>query len=190
MGYVLLLGIVNQFLYKTADDIGIVLTTCAGVTMVCLVAVRGATSGYIHLAEDFSWKFAQNEDGEGDTIIGSRYGEEIIGALILRLERNGSNGGSPRKRRASKGGKGIIRAWTTRIKYRGTNVGTGLLEEAVRVSRERLGNSAEVGFAVEHANSKMVLPEMFNGVFRKGERRAAQALEHVIKNETGNRKKR
>ncbi|KLU81464.1 acetyltransferase [Magnaporthiopsis poae ATCC 64411] len=51
---------------------------------------------------------------------------------------------------------------------------------AVRVTRERCGRDAEVGFAKEHANSVMVLPEMFNGPFRKGERKAAMALEAIL----------
>ncbi|KAL3427232.1 acetyltransferase [Phlyctema vagabunda] len=189
--YILALAVVNQYLYKTRGDLGIVVTTCAGLTMIGLVAVRGATGAYLTMAEEVSWKFVENEDGEEDTIIGSRYGDEIIGALILRLERTANSAGSPRKRKPSRGGNGVIRAWTTRLRYRGTGVGTELLEEAVKVSRERLGNPAEVGFAAEHANSKMILPELFNGGFRKGEVRAAKALEHVLENmETSVRKKR
>jgi hypothetical protein len=55
-----------------------------------------------------------------------------------------------------------------------------MLREAVRLTRERCGKDAEVGFAQEHANSVMVLPEMFNRPFRKGEMRAARALEKVL----------
>jgi GNAT superfamily N-acetyltransferase len=143
--------------------------------MACLIAVRGITSGYINLAEELNWNYAKNKDGEEDTIIGSRYGEELIGACILRLERNGSG-----KKARKLGGKGIVRAWTVRIKYRGRGVGTELLEEAVRVTREKLGGSAEIGFAAEHANSKMVLPELFNGGFRKREAKAAKLLDGVV----------
>ncbi|RDW69339.1 hypothetical protein BP6252_08359 [Coleophoma cylindrospora] len=189
--YVLVLGIISKYMYKGTSDLAILMTTCAGATMAGLVAIRGLTAGYIHLAEELTWKFAENEDGEQDIFIGSRYGEELIGALILRLERNGSAGGSPKKRRPSKGGKGIIRAWTVRMRYRGTGVGTELLEEAVKVSREKLGNSAEVGFAAEHANSTMLLAEMYNGVFRRGEMKAAMALDRVLVNmDTSVRKKR
>ena len=80
--YILLLAIVSNFMYKTRSDLGIVATTSAGITMACLIAVRGITGGYLNLAEEFNWKFATNEDGEEDIIIGSRYGEEIMGALI------------------------------------------------------------------------------------------------------------
>lgn len=188
--YVLILGIISKYMYKQRDDIGILVTTCAGATMAGLVGIRGLTAGYIHLAEELTWKFSENEDNEEDIFIGSRYGEEVIGALILRLERNG-NAGNPKKRRASKGGKGIIRAWTVRMRYRGTGVGIELLEEAVRVSREKLGNSAEMGFAAEHANSKMILPDMYNGVFRRGELKATMALDRALENmDTSVRKKR
>jgi len=187
--YIAVIALLNQLLWKTRSDIGIFLTTAAGFTMTCLVAVRTLTKGYIDTAEEMNWSFAQNPDGEEDIIIGSKYGADIIGAAILRLEKNG-NGGK-RKTKVSKGGTGLVRAWTTKMRYRGTGVGTELLEEAVRITREKLGNSAEIGFAAEHANSKMILPEIFNSGFRKKEVKAAKALEAVIRGtETGSRKKR
>jgi hypothetical protein len=177
-----LLAVTAQLMYKGIADLALLFTTCAGVTMACLIAVRGMTSGYITLAEELSWKFIQNEENEEDLLIGSRFGDDIIGALVLRLERPGlgtGNWNGHGKKRA-KGGKGVVRAWTVKMKYRGTGVGTELLEEAVKITRETLGNSAEIGFAAEHANSKMVLPETFNGCYRKNEGRAARALEKVI----------
>jgi len=178
-------------MYKTRSDLGIVATTSAGITMACLIAVRGITGGYLNLAEEFNWKFATNEDGEEDIIIGSRYGEEIMGALILRLEKNGNGSGKKKTKSAKTGGKGVVRAWTVRIKYRGRGVGTELLEEAVNITREKLGNSAEIGFAAEHANSKMILPELFNSSFRKREAKAAKALDTVMEStDTGSKKKR
>ena len=190
-GYILLLAIVSNFVYKDRSDLGIVATTSAGITMACLIAIRGLTGEYLNLAEKFSWKFATNEDGEEDIIIGSRYGEEIMGAAILRLEGKGNGSGKKKTKSAKTGGKGVVRAWTVRVRYRGKGVGTELLEEAVKITREKLGNSAEIGFAAEHANSKMILPEIFNASFRKREARAAKALETVIENmDTGSKKKR
>ena len=189
-GYIVLLAIMFKLVYKTRSDLGIVATTAAGLTMACLIAVRGLTGGYLNLAEDFNWKFAKNEDGEEDIIIGSRYGEEIMGALILRLERNGNGSGKKKSKSAKTGGKGVVRAWTVRIRYRGKGVGTELLEEAVKITRETLGNSAEIGFAAEHANSKMILPEIFNASFRQKEARAAKALEKVIESMDGGSKKK
>ncbi len=58
------------------------------------------------------------------------------------------------------------------------------------MTRERCGKDAEVGFAQEHANSNMVLPEFFNRGFRKREQRAAKALDDVIANWEGAKRKR
>ena len=189
--YIGLVAIVSQLLYKSKNDLGILLTTVAGLTMACLVGVRGLTAGYIAKAESLNWKFAQNEDGDDDIIVGTRYGEDIIGALILRVERNGSYSPQRKKAKGGKtGGKGVVRAWTTKMRYRGTGIGTDLLETAVRITREKLGNSAEIGFAAEHANSEMVLPELFNGGFRRREMRAAKTLESVVSGDVGGKKKR
>lgn len=168
--------------------------------MACLVAVRGATGGYLVLAEGIGWGFVRSEDGSGsgeeDLMIGSWFGDELIGALVLRLERNGGNGGGGAngKRKGKGGGKsggnGVVRAWTVRNKYRGKGVGTELLEEAVRITREKLGNSSGVGFAAEHANSKMILPGIFNSGFKKREGMAGRMLAGVVENANGTKKKR
>ncbi|CZS97472.1 uncharacterized protein RCO7_00225 [Rhynchosporium graminicola] len=197
--YILLLGIISQFLYKTRGDLGILFTTAAGVTMACLVAVRGATGGYLALAEKLNWGFLGGEGGEEqDLIIGSRYGEELIGALVLRLEKGsgGGNGGGAngKKRSPSKagksGGNGVVRAWTVRNRYRGKGVGTELLEEAVNITREKLGNTAGVGFAAEHANSTMLLPTIFNAGFRNKERKASRMLAGIVDGASVSKKKR
>ncbi|RDL39830.1 uncharacterized protein BP5553_04170 [Venustampulla echinocandica] len=185
--YILILALTSQTLYKSRSDVGLLATTCAGITMAGLVAIRGVAGGYLNFAENVTWKFLQNDDadGEEDIVIGSRYGSELIGAAVLRLERSPSSPGSSSSKK--KGGKnsknrgnGIIRAWTVRIRYRGNGVGTELLEEAVRVTRESFGGNPEIGFAKEHVNSQMVLPEMFNRGFRKREVKAARMLEGVI----------
>jgi len=183
--FVVVLAVINNYLYSTRSDIGLVITTSAGIAMIFLVAVRTVTAPYIHHAEDFTFNFIRPSPSsleDEDIVIGSRYGDEIMGCCILRLEPNPSS--PSHKNRKSKGakagGKGVVRAWAVRIRYRGKGVGTELLEKAVEVSREKLGNSAEVGFAREHANSKMVLPTWLNGGFRKAERRAAGALEKVV----------
>jgi len=177
--YVVVIGMVCQYMINSRSDIALAFTTSAGITMALLVAVRGLTSGYIKLAEAMNFKFATNEHGEEDIFIGARYGEGIIGALLLRLERNGH--GPKGKRKSGKlGGKGVVRAWTTRLRYRGKGVGTEMLEEAVKITRDVLGNSAELGFASEHANSNMVLPAIFNGSFKMREARAAKTLEEVV----------
>ncbi len=174
-------------------DVGTALMLGSGSIMTYLIAIRFATSGYLRAAEGLTWDFltpgGQGSGEPEDLVLGTRYGPDMVGALVLRLERpssdnnTGSNGGRRKahsRQNSLKGGKGVIRAWTTRLRYRGRGVGGDLLREAVRLTRERCGKDAEVGFAQEHANSVMVLPEMFNRPFRKGEMRAARALEKVL----------
>ncbi|ROW09794.1 hypothetical protein VMCG_02622 [Cytospora schulzeri] len=198
-GLIAALAITYQFTWarkpKYDRDFGIAMILFSGVIMAYLLAIRYATAGYIQMAEDLKWEWLVSPDtGDEDVVVGARFGSEIIGALVLRLETNPAT--TPRKKRGGhnhnhlKGGKGVIRAWTTRLRYRGKGVGADMLHEAVRVTREKCGKDAEVGFAAEHANSKMVLPEMFNRTFRKGERRAALALEKVLGEWEGVRRKR
>jgi len=183
-------------------DIGTTLMLAGGIIMAYLIAIRSFTSGYIRAAEAINWDWLQQfESGEEDIIIGTRFGREIIGATVLRIERprpGSSDSGGAKRHRArgslssfkGPGGKGVIRAWTVRLRYRRRGVGGDMLAEAVRITRERCGKDAEVGFAKEHANSVMVLPEMFNKSFRKGEMRAARALEGVASEVAGGGKRR
>ncbi|TPX06948.1 uncharacterized protein E0L32_011093 [Thyridium curvatum] len=189
-------------------DVGVGLALLSGLLMTYLLAIRYVTAPYLKRAEDmkYAWLVSDDAPGAEDVVIGTRYGGEIIGACVLRLEPNlaglpgSGSGGSGTKRRTRggggggsaslKGGRGVIRAWTTRLRYRGRGVGADMLHEAVRVTRERCGRDAEVGFAREHANSEMVLPEMFNGSFRRRERRAARALENVLAEMEGSKKRK
>ncbi|TDZ61119.1 hypothetical protein CTRI78_v004566 [Colletotrichum trifolii] len=183
------------------SDLGTLLTLSSGVVMTYLLAVRYLTAGYIPLAESLGWSFIRPSRDEEDLLLAARFGSEIIAALVLRLEptfsapNSHSSSGSRRRNKSGgsnslRGGKGVIRAWTTKLRYRGKGVGTDLLHEAVRTVRERCGRDAEVGFAQEHANSTMVLPEFFNGAFRKRERMAARALEGVLAERDMVKKKR
>ncbi|KAF5506638.1 hypothetical protein CGCS363_v004631 [Colletotrichum siamense] len=199
-GLSLALGVAYQY---AKQDLGTTLTLLSGVLMTYLLAIRYVTSGYIPLAEAVSWSFIRpvpdaTSPTEEDLVLGTRFGSEIVGALVLRLEPAvpiavpaGSGGGRRRNKASSfRGGKGLIRAWTTKLRYRGKGVGTDLLHEAVRITRERCGKDAEVGFAMEHANSQMVLPEFFNGTFRKRERWAAKTLDGVLAERDMLKKKR
>lgn len=170
-----------------------------GVTMTYLTAIRYFTDGYVSLAENLRWSWLEGSGSiEGDLVIGARYGGALIGVLILRLEPRFSSlssaGGKRRSRSRSvsfRGGKGVIRAWSTRLRYRGKGIGRDLLDGAIRIVKDRCGKDAEVGFAQEHANSTMLLPTIFNGVFRRDEVRAAKALEKALEEwESSKRKKR
>lgn len=166
--------------------------TC-GVTMTYLLAARYLTSGYVRLAETTdwaSWLRSPSPDaaaGQQDIVVGARYGGSLIGALVLRMQPN------PTRRsraRSLRGGRGVIRAWTTKLKYRGTGVGSDLLLEALRVTKDKCGRDAEVGFAKEHANSTMLLPKLFSGGFRRDEVRATKALGKAVGEWEAKRRKR
>jgi hypothetical protein len=186
---------------NTRHDLGTALMLASSTGMTYLLAIRYVTAGYLRAAEALSWDFITAPNGTEDLVLGTRYGSDIIGALILRIERpspeptgNGSAHGHSRRKSHSRqnslrrGGTGVIRAWTTRLRYRGRGIGGDMLREAVRLTRERCGRDAEVGFAREHANSVVVLPETFNKPLRKGEMRAARALEKVLGEWDGRRR--
>lgn len=179
------LGLAFQFSWHARRDLGMALMLHSAVLMTYLLAIRYFTGRYIAVAEGLRWDWMLSPDtGEQDTVLGVRYGKTLIGALVLRLEPSPAvaAAGAKRRTRASalRGGKGVIRAWTVMLRYRGKGVGSDLLHEAVKVTREKCGKDAAVGFAKEHANSTMVLPEVFNGQFRKNEQRAAKALDKVL----------
>ncbi|KAI1470621.1 uncharacterized protein F4812DRAFT_456629 [Daldinia caldariorum] len=185
------LGIAYEYSWRIKRDLGTALMLHSGVIMTYLMTIRYFTGQYIQVAESMKWSWMVSEDGEEDTVIGVRFGSDLIGALVLRLEPNPSLAGKKRNRNSMlRGGKGIIRAWTVKLKYRHKGVGSDMLHEAVKVTREKCGRDAEIGFAKEHANSTMVLPEAFNGPFRKDEQRAAKALERVLSEWEGSRRRR
>ncbi|KAF2188194.1 hypothetical protein K469DRAFT_724759 [Zopfia rhizophila CBS 207.26] len=176
--YILVLGVLTQYMYHSFDDLIVLGTTIGGITMACLAAVRMATGGYISLAEEINWDWL----GE-DRLIVVKWGEEIIGALVLGWADEGARKKGGRRRR----GRAVVRAWTVKLKYRGKGVGEGLLEEAVRVAGER-GNDG-ILFDPNHANSKRILPRFYNGFFDKRNERAEKALEKVA-DEKGNFRQR
>ncbi|KKO98400.1 hypothetical protein THAR02_09491 [Trichoderma harzianum] len=191
-------GIYRWSYVPSTKDPSMALLLSCGVTMTYLTAIRYFTDGYVKLAENLRWSWLEGSGSiEGDLLIGARYGGALIGVLVLRLEPRFSSltsGGSKRRSRSRsvsfRGGKGVIRAWTTRLRYRGKGIGRDLLDGATRIVKDRCGKDAEVGFAQEHANSTMLLPAMFNGAFRRGEIRAAKALEKALEEwESSKRKK-
>jgi len=194
---------------RSPDPAAAFVPLAGGLVLAYLLTVRWATAGYLRAAEALAWPWLAAGHAAGthdDTVIATRWGRDLIGALVLRLEpappgsssgpsggrrrHRGGGGGSSGSHNHLRGGRGVIRAWTTKLPYRGRGVGADMLHEAVRLTRERCGREAEVGFAREHANSEMVLPELYNGPFRKREMRAAKALERVVGGWEGTKRKR
>ncbi|GAO19125.1 hypothetical protein UVI_02036040 [Ustilaginoidea virens] len=178
------------------------LMLASGITMLYVAAVRFVSCGYVKLADRIGLDWLRAEyGGERDVILGARVGDSLVGALVLRLESKGPAAASPKRKSRSrsrcrsrsvslKGGKGIIRAWTVAPKHRGQGVGRDLLNEAVRLTRDRCGKDAQVGFAQQHAHSVMIMPSMFNKSFRRDEARAAKALDVAVAEWDVTRKKK
>ncbi|MCJ1472502.1 hypothetical protein MMC13_001150 [Lambiella insularis] len=111
-----------RLMYTDRSSLPLLLTTFAGVLMVLLVGVRGLVAGYLELAEKIDWAWL-GADEVWVTLWGRE--EVVVGTVVVRGEKRGK-----RKR-------GVVRAWTVRLRERGRGVGRGLLEEVARVGRER-----------------------------------------------------
>ena len=147
--FFLVIAIAVQRLYTDTDSLYVIATTVGGIAMAFLVAVRWATSRYLALAEDINWEWL----GE-DRLIVVKWGEEVIGALVLGWADNDA-AKKPRGGRRRRG-KAVVRAWTVRVKYRGKGVGEGLLEEAVKVAGERGADG--ILFERDHASEFYHMP--------------------------------
>jgi GNAT superfamily N-acetyltransferase len=199
--YFLVIGILAQYMWKAKEDLLLFGTTIGGVTMIGLAAVRMAVGGYLALAEGINWEWLGD-----DRLIVVKWGEEVIGALVLGWADN-SEGARKRGTRRRRG-KALVRAWTVKLKYRGKGVGEGLLEEAVKIAGERGADG--IVFDADHASkfcrvpsiyccleyllitrtdSKRILPRVYNGYLNKQEARAEKALEKVA-DEKGNFRQR
>jgi len=181
--FVGLLAIITRLLYHgRRSDMMLVGTTWSGILMAGLVSVRLFTGKYLFMAEEtgtWGWLGKDVEEGaEKDSVIVSVFGEEVIGALVLRLvSADEDETGGKRRSKRDRRQKGVIRAWTVKRRYRGKGIGTGLLEEAVKCALEK--GCEEIEFADDHANSGRVLWPMFNGRFDRGERRGREKLKQV-----------
>lgn len=161
---------------------GLALVLSTVITTAYLVAIRLATLGYVPLARaiDSSWLGPESDQV---VMIGARRRGDLVGTLVLHLEPNRCPPCASPKRRSRnrsaslRGGKGVIRAWTTHVDHRGQGIGRELLLAAVRMVKDRCGRDARVGFAQEHANSAVLLTGFFAAPFRGDEMRAARALE-------------
>ena len=189
---------------------------CAAVAAAFFATVHFSTAGYDALADGVTLSWLENPscDGQEDVILAARRRDVIVGALVLRLEPRSpapaasagpSHARAPhhhhhhhhhgrRKSRSRsaglRGGKGVIRAWTTIGPHRGEGIGRELLRAAVRRTRQVCGRDAEVGFAREHANSPLLLPALFAAPFKRDERRAAMALDALVHEADPLRRKR
>lgn len=140
---------VARWVYDAKRDWSLVGTSCAGVVMAMLAGYRWCTQGYLHSAETIDWDWI-----EGSDVIVTKFGDEIIGAVVV----DWISGESSRQKR-KKAWRGEIRAWTVRLKYRGKGVGAALLEDAVKEARKKSAESLE--FADDHASEFHALKYFF-----------------------------
>ncbi|PHH67326.1 hypothetical protein CDD81_90 [Ophiocordyceps australis] len=192
----------SALVWRRNSDVGTSLTAVCGLVMAYLAAVRLVTSRFIGLAEGFRWQsfLSAPETDSGtnqDIVIAARFGDELIGTLVLRLlppptlhdaaSAASQQTMSPKPPASDKtanptleGGSGLIRAWTTKLRYRNRGIGADLLRFAVAATRSVCGDSAPVSFASDHANSALPLPAMFTRPFVTRNQKAASALDHAL----------
>ncbi len=137
----LVLAVVAQYMLRKHGDYFVFGTTAGGITMAFLILVRWLTGGYIGLAEDVGTAWLGD-----DRVIVAKWGNDVIGALVLGW----ADGDAAKKRGRRRRGKAIVRGWTVKLKYRGKGVGEGLLEEAVKVAGEKGADG--ILFARDHAS--------------------------------------
>ena len=165
--YVAILAVLSNYMWHDNSDLPLVFTTTAGLCMTVLIGIRTITQGYLSHAEAMKWSWLRSEGGIGelgediamrasdDAVIVTQFGEEMIGAVVVRLEPSEQIGAKKSRggKRSTQGGTVLIRGWTTKLRYREKGIGRALLEEAVKLARETLGDSVEVKFADNHASS-------------------------------------
>ncbi|KAI9672021.1 MAG: hypothetical protein M1829_004565 [Trizodia sp. TS-e1964] len=184
-----ILGVLFQFTYTSISDLPMFGTTSVGISMAMLIATRMLASGYLVKAEAINWLWLLNQSEDKNIVIVTRFGE-IIGTVILRLvgvtvsEAGKKSRGKSLKTAIPADGKALIRAWTVQRKFRGKGEGKILLKEAIKVAREQMGESVEVSFAPDHANSQRVMPNIFNGKFNRDDKRARVLLERLLAEES------
>lgn len=139
--FALVAAIAIQYTLKAYNEWLVVGTTMGGITMTFLVFIRWMTGGYITLAEDVGMDWLGD-----DRLIIVKWGEDVIGALVLGWADNDASKKRGRRRR----GKAVVRAWTVKLKYRHKGIGESLLEEAVKVAGEKGADG--IVFDADHAS--------------------------------------
>jgi hypothetical protein len=139
--FAVVVAIATQWTLNAYNDWLVVGTTVGGITMTFLIFIRWMTGPYIGLAEDIDSGWLSQ-----DNIIVVKWGEDIIGSLVLGWADNDAAKKRGRRRR----GKAVIRAWTVKLKYRHKGIGESLLEEAVKIAGEKGADG--IVFDSDHAS--------------------------------------
>jgi hypothetical protein len=170
----LVLSVALHFTGGTSE-IAAASVTGSGVLLTYLMIIRYLTSGYIHLAENTDWLewLRDSQTGKDDLVIGVRYGSEIIGATVLRLLQASKEDKEQRN-------CAVIRAWTTKLRYRRQGLGSDMLLEAIEIAQATLGQGTVVEFAEDHANSTILVPALFHKDFLEKQVKAERMLVETL----------
>ncbi|KAJ4153719.1 hypothetical protein LMH87_010193 [Akanthomyces muscarius] len=176
-------AILSGLVYRSGRDwIGAVILV-SGVIVAYLASVQYYTYFYLQRAENFNWRDfitpSADKPDQQDTVLFARYGDNIIATVVLRIEEAEKSHKTASQRRG-KGSAAHIRAWATRLRYRGTGIGGDMLREAVALARSSLGPAATIEFSYPHAHT-VDTTRHFTAPFARREERAQQALAQAIK---------
>lgn len=133
------LAYVGRWMTERGHDWLLVGSTVLGILMAGLAGCRFWSQEYILKAEEINWNWL----GDADILV-TKFGDEVIGTVQIEWV----SGESRTKKR--KAWRGLIKAWTVKLKYRGKGVGTELLERAVKEAKNKGAESLE--FAENHAS--------------------------------------
>jgi len=178
-----------------------VFTTFLGIAMAFLAGIRLLCGPYIFEAEKvgtWAWldkgRSVEEEEETGSHVLGdvdevllSKFGPDHIGVIIFRGVQPAPSRASPtgnkkvrRTQEPSKQTRMVIRAWTVRQKFRRKEVGSALMEEAIKVGKEKGWLVGGIEIAEDHANSKRILPTILNGALDRYDKIAQQTLDKKI----------
>ncbi|KAF2488241.1 hypothetical protein BDY17DRAFT_244910 [Neohortaea acidophila] len=179
------LALIARMCHEEGRGLGMAATSCTGLVMVYLVLCRWLTQPYLEAAEAINMEWL----GENADVIVSKFGEEIIGTVVVDwVAPESATNATSRQKGRKKAWKGEIKGWTVRLKYRGKGVGTGLLEAAVAEARKR--GAEVVEFADAHANALRMLPGIYNRKFDKGDKRGREILQDLLQTSPARSKKK
>ncbi|OAQ96450.1 hypothetical protein LLEC1_00983 [Akanthomyces lecanii] len=177
------LAVLAGLVYRSGRDLVGAVILVSGVIVAYLASVQYYTYFYLQRAENFNWRNfitpSADKPEQQDTVMFARYGDNIIATVVLRLDgaKNSSKKALPLR---GKGSTARIRAWATRLRYRGTGIGGDMLREAVAFARSSLGPAADIEFSYPNAHT-VDTTRHFTAPFARREKRAQQALAQAIK---------
>lgn len=174
-------GALFQSMYVPSQGYGsipLICTTFAGIAMALLISVRWMSGGYLALAETINWEWL----GDAEVVVaewGTPGDMAVVGTCVFEEEEVGGKGGKGRK----KGKRGVVKAWTVRLRERGRGVGKGLLEEVARVGKERGWEG--IGVVEGGVFDEKVLPGVYHRWFERRMERARGLVQEVWAEEEG-----